>query len=290
MRLDDQGRPAVAGLREPSFEPRQIARQGRSDIGVDDGRRDPLVLLDLRQHLRGQRDVDAGQFSFDRRLGRELVPRVAVGVQVADRDRLDLFPFQHVDGAIERHRIERRLDPAVGAQPLAHAEPQLARNQLFGRRQAQIVAVVLQPLAHLDHVAMAFGRQQPDPRPLVFEQRIGRDRRPMNDPLGLGQQRRELDPERFRQQLSPSRTPIEGSSGVEGTLARVALPKSSTATRSVKVPPTSTPMRYITKQPLTRLAALGTLSRSAGEGPQRSADQALSRNAGEGGPSPRAGG
>ena len=100
---------------------------------------------------------------------------------------------------LERTRIERRLDPAVSPQPLAHAEPQLARNQLFGRRQAQIVPVILQTLAHLDYVAMAFGRQQPDPRPLVLEQRIRRDRRPMNDPLGLSQKRRALHSERCRQ-------------------------------------------------------------------------------------------
>src|SRR5205823_11407264 len=68
--------------------------------------------------------------------------------------------------------------------------------------------------------------------------------------------------------LSPSSTPVEGSSGVEGTLARVVAPKSSTATRSVNVPPTSMPMRYTMSGPLTltRLAALGTLSRNAGEG------------------------
>src|SRR5690349_9816363 len=45
--------------------------------------------------------------------------------------------------------------------------------------------------------------------------------------------------------VRPSMTPIEGSSGVEATLARVARPLRSTATRSVKVPPTSMPIRYI---------------------------------------------
>ena len=51
MRLDDQGRTVVAGLRQAPLEARQIARQGRADIGIDDGRRDPFVLLDLRQHV-----------------------------------------------------------------------------------------------------------------------------------------------------------------------------------------------------------------------------------------------
>ena len=129
--------------------------------------------------------------------------RVAVGVQIADGDRLDLFPFQHFDGTLQRRRIERRFYPPVGAQPLTHTKAQLARNQLFGRRQAQIVAVILQALAHLDHVAMAFGRQQPDPRALVLEQRIGRDRGPVHNPLGLAQQRRALHSERLREQAQP---------------------------------------------------------------------------------------
>src|SRR5262245_61978502 len=42
---------------------------------------------------------------------------------------------------------------------------------------------------------------------------------------------------------SPSITPIEGSEGVEADFANVTCPSSSTATRSVNVPPTSIPMR-----------------------------------------------
>ncbi len=44
----------------------------------------------------------------------------------------------------------------------------------------------------------------------------------------------------------PSTTPRAGSSGVEGTLSTVIRPdSSSTRIRSVNVPPTSTPMRFI---------------------------------------------
>ncbi len=41
---------------------------------------------------------------------------------------------------------------------------------------------------------------------------------------------------------SPAITPIEGSSGVDATFAKVDRPASSTATRSVNVPPTSMPI------------------------------------------------
>ena len=40
-------------------------------------------------------------------------------------------------------------------------------------------------------------------------------------------------------------TPSDGSAGVEAALASVTLPSSPTATRSVKVPPTSMPIRSI---------------------------------------------
>src|SRR5262245_28157726 len=44
----------------------------------------------------------------------------------------------------------------------------------------------------------------------------------------------------------PSITPTEGSSGVEADLAMATRPSESTATRSVKAPPTSRPMRSMT--------------------------------------------
>ena len=50
---------------------------------------------------------------------------------------------------------------------------------------------------------MAFGRQQSDPGSLVFEKRIRRYGRTVDDPLGLRQQRCEFDAERICQQLQP---------------------------------------------------------------------------------------
>jgi len=40
---------------------------------------------------------------------------------------------------------------------------------------------------------MAFGRQQPDLRALVLDERVGRHRRAVNDPLGLRQQPGEFE-------------------------------------------------------------------------------------------------
>jgi hypothetical protein len=89
--------------------------------------------------------------------------------------------------AVERGLVERGLDAALGAEPLSHTETQLTGNERLRRRQAQIVAIVLQPFAHLDHVAMTLGGQQPDLGTLALDQRIGGDRRAVDDALGLGQ-------------------------------------------------------------------------------------------------------
>ena len=195
MRLDDQGGPAIPGFAQPRLQPRQIARQHRPDIGVDDGGRDPLELLDLRQHVGRQRDIGVGQRAGERLAGQALMARVAPGVEIAHGDRLDPRVAQNIDSCCERRHVERRLDAAVGAHALAHPEAQMPRRQLLGRRQAKVVAVVLQPLAHLDDVAVALGGQQAEPRALVLQQRVGRHRGAVDDALGLGEQRGAAVPE-----------------------------------------------------------------------------------------------
>ena len=140
---------------------------------------------------------------------------------------------------------------AIRPDALAHAEPALARHQLHRRRLAQIVAIVLEPLAHLDDVAMALGGQQADPGALVLEQRVGRHRRAVHDPLGARQHGRAIEPERLRPaDRGPSITPSDWSAGVEATLAMrdTALRRRRT-TRSVNVPPTSMPIRSTPQRP-----------------------------------------
>ena len=112
------------------------------------------------------------------------------------------------------------LDAAIGPHALAHAEPPLARHQLHRRRHAQVVAIVLQALAHLDDVAMAFGGQQADLGALVLEQRVGRDRRAVDDALGARPaSRRDRCPSASASRSRPSITPSDWSAGVEAALA-----------------------------------------------------------------------
>ena len=199
MRLDDQGWPAISCLGQAALQPLQIAPQGRPDIGVDYGRRDTLKFLDLRPYIGGQRDIGPGQLAFDRLTAGVLVPRVAPCVEIANRYRLDPFALQHSDRLVERSRIERDLDSAIAAHALAHPQPQPARDELLGWRQPQVVAIVLQALAHLDDVAMALGRQQPDARATTLQQGVGCDRGAVDDALGFGKQCRAASTKPLRQ-------------------------------------------------------------------------------------------
>src|SRR5207253_2413813 len=78
------------------------------------------------------------------------------------------------------------------------------------RRHAEVVAVVLEPLSHLDHVAVARGRQQADPRALALEEGVGGDRGAVDHALGLAEERRHVVAERPREQLEALQHALRG--------------------------------------------------------------------------------
>ena len=93
---------------------------------------------------------------------------------------------------VEGARVERRLHAPVGPDALPHAEPPGAGHQRLRRRHPEVVAVVLEPLPHLDHVAVALGREEPDPRALALEEGVGGDGGAVDDPLGLAEEGRQV--------------------------------------------------------------------------------------------------
>ena len=115
--------------------------------------------------------------------------RVLVTVQITDRDRGHLGGLEGVDRCIQRRQVERSVNHALGAHTLGHAKAQMPRHQRIRGGQPHVIALVLQALAHLQHVAVPFGGQQADLGALALEQRIGRHRGAMDDALGLGKQR-----------------------------------------------------------------------------------------------------
>ena len=160
---DDEERACEAGLDEALLQPRQIAPHHWLDIGVHDRGRDALIFLDLRQHVDGARDIDVRKLTEQALACGDLMRGIAIGMQETDRNRGRAGCLDRSNRFAERVRVERYHDLAIRPQPLAHAKAQFARHQRLRRRGAQIVAVALQPFAHLQHVAMARRRRAARP-------------------------------------------------------------------------------------------------------------------------------
>ena len=105
-------------------------------------------------------------------------------MQETDRDRRGTGAADCGNGVIERAIVERDRNLAIGLQPFPYAKTPLARHQRLRRRRTQVVTVVLQPLAHLDHVAMALGGEQRDFCSFALEQSVGGDRGAVHDAVG----------------------------------------------------------------------------------------------------------
>ena len=92
-RHGEQQRAGKAPLPERGFEPADIARDQRADIGIGHGGRKAVVFADLGGDFRGQADRGFRQFAFQDRGRAAFMAVVHIGMQETDRDRLDaLFP------------------------------------------------------------------------------------------------------------------------------------------------------------------------------------------------------
>ena len=157
--------------------------------------------------------------------GLDLVLGIAVGVQVADRDRVDTLASELCQGGGERAAAERDRHGAVEPHPLAHAEASRARHERDRRRHAEVVAVVLQALAHLDDIAVALGRQEPDASALLLQECVGDDRRAVDDRLRPRQEARHLEPELGREEAEPFHEPLGGIPRRRGALGDDDAPR-----------------------------------------------------------------
>ncbi len=187
-RLRERGEPARGAhhqrLRQSragrrAAERLQVPSDHRPEIGVDRGRRRPLVLAQLGRELVRGDHARPGQPPPQLLGDRPLVRGVAEREEQADRDRLD---------AVEvRQRVElERLEHAVGADPLADAVTALERDERLGVRRAEPVELraVLPP--QVEQVLEAGGRDEGRSRALALEQRVRRDRRAVREALDLG--------------------------------------------------------------------------------------------------------
>ena len=185
-REHDVEAPGDAQVLELALEVVEVLGHQRHDVDVGAGGRGPLVLADLRHDLgraghghRGQKlDAEVRQ--------RALVDRVAVGVQEADRDGLDARVLEPRDGRAGARLVQRREHAAVGLDALRDLEPQVARHQRRRLVDEEVVHVVAAFAPDLDRVAEARRREEPRPRALALDQRVGGQRGPVDQRADIG--------------------------------------------------------------------------------------------------------
>ena len=196
VRLHDQQRAAEPELLEAARERAQVARDDRSDVGVEHGRRGAVVVAQLRQQIARCGDVGVGQQRGDQVARAPLVAGLRRRVHERDRDRFDAFLRERRDRRADVVRVERRELVAAGADPPADGQPQVARDERLGRREAIVVGVLAPAVAQRERVAEAGGREQSGARAAAREHGVGRHRRAVHDQVELRDEaaRREVEP------------------------------------------------------------------------------------------------
>ena len=124
---------------------------------------------------------------------------IAVGVEEADRDRLDALRRQPLRDRAHLVRIERRQHVAVAIHALGDFQAVAAGDQRIGKLQEQIVDVVALLRAHLENITEAARGDQSKPGAVSLDQRVGDQRRAMHDVADLG----ECEPGRMKQVRQP---------------------------------------------------------------------------------------
>ena len=131
----------------PSRMRAEVAGHQRQDVGVGDGGRGALVFADFAADLGGEGDRQVGQRGGDDVAGAFLVRGVDVGVEEADRQRLDVLRFQDGDQGAQgwlrraaagwsRRRPGVRALPGAGrAPPAGRAVPCRGRTARSGARR-----------------------------------------------------------------------------------------------------------------------------------------------------------
>jgi hypothetical protein len=158
--------PVRARLR---LDPAEIPFHDRCDVGVDHGRRGPLVLAEFRKQLGGHRDRNAEP--GEHRRDPPLVLRVRVAVEQAERHRLGI-----ADAARERRqlRLVERLD-FLALRPHAPGDPEAPFPTDERRRPVPRQSVELRPVLppDLEDVLETGVGDQGDAGAAALEQGIG---------------------------------------------------------------------------------------------------------------------
>ena len=157
---------------------RDIARQDRLQIGVNDRGAQPIILADLRQHLGRQRDAAIRHFLHDDLAHARFVLGMQKREQEAHRDRLDALRRELAHGCAQRRLVELAQHVAAEIDAFLHFAGQARRHQRRGLVVHDVEdrgAVRPRLLPHGIDAAKSLRHQQGGPDAFTFEQGVGPD-------------------------------------------------------------------------------------------------------------------
>ena len=143
--------------------------------------------------------------------------RIGEREQQADRHRTDPEPHDLPGDALHRLAGDGADHGAVAVHPLGHLEHVELVDQWIGVADLQVVDIAAALLVlDLHRTPVAGGNEQRARRVALLDERVGRDRRPVQKMLDVGDANSSVRCPVTN--ARPSSTPREGSCGVVGTL------------------------------------------------------------------------
>ena len=176
VRGHDRQRCRHAGFLQLAAEIAEIPAHARRHVGVERGGREALILPELGQHLGRGRNRRLGKPLGDNRRASLLVLGIGVGVQEADRHRVDALFRQPARDRIHLGLVEGPHHRSIDAQPLLHLDALRPRHQRADRRRLDIVHGHAVAAADDQHVLVAGGDEDGEPCSIALQRRVGGDR------------------------------------------------------------------------------------------------------------------
>ncbi len=180
-RLHHEQLRADARVGESALDPLQVALDHWTNHGVDHGRRGAQVLAELGRDLGGERDRDARQLLGEDRADALLVLRVDVRVEQADGDRLDLLAPKDRGRRAHGVVLERSQHLAGRPEPFGDGHRAVARHERLRLLELRVVQGGPHLAGDLEQVAEPLGRDEAATCDLALDDRVGRDRRRVDD-------------------------------------------------------------------------------------------------------------
>jgi hypothetical protein len=150
-------------------KPAQVSRHHRLDIGIGAGRRRPLVFADLRADLGGERDGHVRQRGAQDFADTDLMRRVDVAVQEADRDGFHLLRLQDGNERGDGVLVELQQYRSVRGDAFRHGVAPVARDERLRPFHVDVVLLEAVLVGDLDGVAKSVRRHQRRDRALALD-------------------------------------------------------------------------------------------------------------------------